>query len=556
MIPRKILVLTLALTGIVTAGAKNYYISPNGNDMNAGSVDKPFRTLAPAQKLVQPGDFVYFREGTYKPQTSESMGTQASIYSCVYLLDKSGTQGSPISYMAYPGEKVVFDLSDYKPEGMRVSVFYVSGDWLHLKNLEVIGTQVTIADGSNTQSEVFSNRGGNYNIYENLKMHDGMAIGFYLVKGGNNLVLNCDAWNNYDEPNGGGNTDGFGMHPSEGDTGNVLRGCRAWWNSDDGFYFIHSAEAVRIENCWAFYNGYKPGEFKSAGDGNGIKAGGYGMNPDSKIAAVTPTHEVINCLAFYNKTGGIYSNHHLGGLDFINNTSIHNRWNYNMPNRKSAEENVDVDGYGHFLANNVAYNGREKDLHQVDFEKSIFINNTFGPSAMELTDADFQSLEEEELILPRKSDGSLPDINFGKISPASLLYGTGIGYENQAPTKEELLGFTEEPETPEEPSEEPEEEDPEVIATQWIMAPYIMVEDNSVWIEGEGAENLNGVYVNGVKMRVSKGKADISTVEDTEINIRATLSNGVVMLKKFLRTDPPQAEDEDDDVNKDIWGFE
>ena len=41
-------------------------------------------------------------------------------------------------------------------------------------------------------------------------MHDGMAIGFYLVRGSNNLVLNCDAYNNYDpvsENGTGGNVD-------------------------------------------------------------------------------------------------------------------------------------------------------------------------------------------------------------------------------------------------------------------------------------------------------------------------------------------------------------
>lgn len=539
MIPRKILVLTLSLASFLTLGAKNYYISPNGHDLNSGTVDKPFRTLAPAQKLVQPGDFVYFREGTYKPQTSESMGTQASIYSCVYLLDKNGAQGKPITYAAYPGENPIFDLSDYKPAGMRVSVFYVSGSWLHIKDLEVVGTQVTIADGSNTQSEVFSNRGGSNNVYENLKMHDGMAIGFYLVKGGNNLVLNCDAWNNYDEPNGGGNTDGFGMHPSEGDKGNVLRGCRAWWNSDDGFDFIHSAEVVRIENCWAFYNGYKPGEFKSAGDGNGIKAGGYGMNTDSKIAAVIPTHEVINCLAFYNKTGGIYSNHHLGGLDFINNTSIHNRWNFNMTNRKSAEENVDVDGYGHFLANNVAYNGREQDIYNVDYELSTMLNNSFHPDGVTLSEADFMSLDANELIAERNPDGSLPNISFGKISLSSSLYGRRLGYEIPAPSKAEILGQTdgqdpEESETPEEPGNEesPKESDDNLT---WLMAPVIVVEDEIAHIEGEGAENWNAIYANDVKLKISKGQCDLSTAEGDVLNLRATLSNGVVLLKTVKR---------------------
>ena len=40
-----------------------------------------------------------------------------------------------------------------------------------------------------------------------------MAIGFYLLGGSNNHILNCDAYNNYDsvsEGGKGGNVDGFG----------------------------------------------------------------------------------------------------------------------------------------------------------------------------------------------------------------------------------------------------------------------------------------------------------------------------------------------------------
>lgn len=513
---KKQLLTILFTINLLTVYATDYYISPDGNDTAAGTISSPFRTLAPAQKLVKAGDTVYFREGTYKPTVDESMGTQASIYSCAYLLNKSGQQGKPITYMAYPGEKAVFDMSDYKPEGMRVSAFYVSGSWLHIKDLEVIGTQVTITDGTNTQSEVFSNRGGSNNIYENLKMHDGMGIGFYLVKGGNNLVLNCDAWNNYDEKNGGGNTDGFGCHPSAGDTGNVLRGCRAWWNSDDGFDLIHSAEAVRIENCWAFYNGYKPGEFKSAADGNGIKAGGYGMNQDSKIADVIPTHEVVNCLAYYNKSAGIYSNHHLGGLNFINNTAIYNRWNYNMVNRKSADEPVDVNGYGHFLANNVAYNGRDRDLYQCDQTLSTLINNTFGPTEYTLSDADFISLNANELIAERNADGSLPKINFGVLSNTSPLYTLSMGYTFPAPSKDEIL-------------------DSVAKESQWLMAPTIVIEGEDIWVDGPDADKLNSVYANDTKLKVSKGKASLAGISGSIITIKATLTNGVILTRKIKR---------------------
>ncbi len=511
---KKLMTVLLALGFGMSAGARDFYVAPDGDDSASGTFESPYATLTPVQKVIAPGDNVYFRGGTYRPSVEQSMGTAASIYSCCFILDKSGTENAPITYTAYPGEKPVFDMSDYRPDGKRVSVFYVSGSWLHIKDLEVIGTQVTIKDGSNTQSECFSNRGGSHNVYENLKMHHGMAIGWYLVKGGNNLVLNCDAWCNYDQANGGGNVDGFGCHPSKGDTDNVLRGCRAWWNSDDGFDLIHSAEAVWIDGCWAFYNGYRPDTFKSAADGNGIKAGGYGMSENSKIADDIPMHKVTDCLAYYNKSAGLYANHHLGGIIWINNTSAKNRWNYNMVNRKSSEEAVDVPGYGHFLANNLSYIPRERDLYNVDLSQCTLINNTFGPDVLSLPEEDFLSVDESILTAPRNADGSLPLSGFLVPAASSQAAGLKMGYSFQAPSMQEII----------------DEQNREV---QWLMAPAIIVRDAEAWVEGPDAAKLNAFYADGVRLTIRDGKVDLSTLTGENIVLKATLSTGVVMTKKI-----------------------
>jgi hypothetical protein len=69
--------------------------------------------------------------------------------------------------------------------------------------------------------------------------------GIFITSGADNLVLNCDSHHNYDPLEDGGNADGFGCH-SAGE-GNVLRGCRAWENSDDGFDLINAAGACVVE---------------------------------------------------------------------------------------------------------------------------------------------------------------------------------------------------------------------------------------------------------------------------------------------------------------------
>ena len=413
--------------------ARTYYIAVDGDDSNAGTLSDPFATLNKAQSLVLPGDTVYFRGGTYHIQPEQIMTPTSGIWAHVFDMSKSGaSENQRIHYFGYEGERPIFDMSAVKPADRRVIVFYVSGSNLHFKNFEVIGTQVTIV--GHTQSECFRNDGGNNNIYENLAMHDGMAIGFYLVRGSNNLVLNCDAYNNWDyvsDGGRGGNVDGFGGHPTNmSSTGNVFRGCRAWWNSDDGFDLISAYAAYTIENCWAFYNGYKPGTFETAGDGTGIKAGGYGMGENADAPTTIPMHVVRNNIAFQNRNQGLYANHHLGGILWENNTGYRNPSNFNMLTRKSREEAVDVDGYGHIIRHNLSYSPRTAGQHIVNVNQAVsqLSNNSFLPVNMEVTANDFLSLDEAQLLWPRLSDGSLPDIDFLKLKTSSVFYAAGMGY--------------------------------------------------------------------------------------------------------------------------------
>lgn len=329
----------------LSLSATNYFVATNGDDSNAGTLDKPFATLQKAQSKVVPGDTVYIRGGEYRIREEQMMGGD-HLRAYVFEMNKSGTQAKRICYTGYQDERPIFNLAEVKPEGKRVSVFYVSGSYLHFRNFEIIKTQVTIRE--HTQSECIYNQGGNHNIYENLAMHDGMAIGFYLVRGSHNLVLNCDAYNNFDpvsENGTGGNVDGFGGHPASASyTGNVFKGCRAWYNSDDGFDLIKAQAA------------YSPGEI------------------------------------------------------------------------------VDVDGYDHIIRNNLSYKPRAAGKHIVDVnrEECTIINNSFLPVDMTVGEDDFVSLDPAQLTLPRKADGSLPDIDFLKLKRNSKLYDAGIGFQFSA----------------------------------------------------------------------------------------------------------------------------
>lgn len=407
--------------------AAKYYVAPTGSDTNTGSITFPFLTVQRSQDAVSAGDTVYIRGGTYM-MTESQIALKSSIFAYVTYLNKSGTAGKTIKYWAYPGEKPVFNYSNVKPLNYRVHAFEVIGSFIHLKGLEVVGVQVTIL--THTQSICFENQGNN-NIYEQLSMHDGQAIGFYLTRGANNLILNCDAYNNHDNTSGnklGGNTDGFGNHPSSSShTNNIFRGCRAWFNSDDGYDCISANAPTVFENCWAFYNGYST-KFTSLGDGNGFKVGGYGSASLDRIPSVIPKNTTKSCLAVRNKANGFYANHHLAGNYWYNNTAYLNASNYNMLNRKAATSTdylTDVTGYDHVMKNNLGFAARSKETTEIDAPKCDISFNYFT-LPVTVNSSDFVSLDLAQLTQPRKENGDLPDINFMKLVSGSDLIDAGI----------------------------------------------------------------------------------------------------------------------------------
>ena len=255
---KNLFTLIVVLAAATSLQAADYYVSPSGNDSNAGTIDAPLLTLKQAISKATAGTTIYLREGTYQPTEAEIMGYQESnLYACVYNLTASGTAQKPITITGYENEKAVIDLSLVKPAEKRVSGFYVKGNYWRLRKFDIVGIQVTIT--GHTQSENISMRGGSNCVIEQVNIHDGMGIGVYFTRGSNNLVLNCDAYNNYDpvsENGAGGNCDGFGFHlNSTAHTNNVVRGCRAWRNSDDGFDLINNYTAVVVDSCWAWENG-------------------------------------------------------------------------------------------------------------------------------------------------------------------------------------------------------------------------------------------------------------------------------------------------------------
>ncbi len=400
------------------AGAATYYVAPAGSDANAGTITAPFATITRAQTAAAAGDTVYLRGGTYALTNTQITQTDTN-YAYVNFLDKSGTVAAPITYAAYPGETPVFDFSRVQPTALRVCAFYVKGSNLNFQGFEITGVQITIAT-VHTQSECIRVEGSN-NTFRLLKMHDGMGIGIYIVRhAGNNLVENCDAYNNTGLDSGSiGNIDGFGCHVLAGATRNIFRYCRAWTNSDDGFDCINCAEPVFFDRCWSYNNGWQ------GGDGNGFKVGGWGSTAADALPNPMPRHTVQFCLSAGNKAHGFYANHQPGGAAYwYNNTAYNNGDNFDMLERTS-DNATDMAGTAEILHNNVGLSARGSEVKDLN-ESGGNVSNNYWTLSVSVSAADFLSTGVTQMTQARQADGSLPRLSFMHLANNSDLRDVGM----------------------------------------------------------------------------------------------------------------------------------
>ena len=443
-----------------------YYVATDGKDGNAGSKDKPFATLNKANAVVAAGDTVWIRGGVY--DLHDTVFYARYKMTAGILLTASGTSDDKrIHYLAYPGERPIFDAanlpvaigtdhSDGTPEGaMYTSPIVISAKFLHLKGFEVRNTPMV----HNSNSGVFLHA-SKHIFLEQMESHHNAGPGFFANDGaddgGGHIFLNCDAHDNYD-PTGwqgdGENADGFGAHyqkPGQGDTTKFI-GCRAWWNSDDGFDFINQEFPVVLENCYAMGNGYS-----DYGRGNPKNGNGYGIKMGQSTYG-TGHHIIKYCVAWKNKSSGFYANYTNAGSQWLNNTSYMNEDRaysmastlYDEDGKTRLAEVAPLTGdNAHVLKNNIAFPNKNSQIgtcwekissqnidHYVDCPAGE--NNTWNLK-LDLTEDDFESLDDPSMTVtgkdlstiagilgPRKADGGLPDVSFLRLKAGSRAIDKG-----------------------------------------------------------------------------------------------------------------------------------
>ena len=355
-----------------------YVVATNGKDTNPGTRKSPLRTIAAAIEVVRPGDVILVRGGTY-------------VCSRTIHIDKSGEQGNPIRLAAYPGEVAVFDFAEAKGNSV-----FISGAYWHIEGLAITRAM---------RPMMIHGSGAHHNILEQVRAFGNYFGAIYISSDGpaHNIILNCDAYRNFDPHVNGQSADGFVIGWNVG-RGNILIGNRSWNNSDDGYDCWYAGNSVRFERCYAWRNGENIWEHPLfTGNGNGFKLGkGEGR------------HILINCVAWKHYHRGFDLNANTEGVILRNCTGWGNVINYFFETNRG--------GAGNILRNNVSYGGRDSLGARIDSQ-----SNSWDPAVnITLADDDFLSLDDSMMAKPRNPDGSIPQNDFLKLAPGSAAIDKGI----------------------------------------------------------------------------------------------------------------------------------
>jgi Right handed beta helix region len=376
--------------------AANYYVDTKGSDGASGSLEAPFASLQKGHDRAAAGDTVFLRGGTYK-----YTGKGATSISGVALSKSGQSDAKRICFFAYKNEVPVLDFAGLSISSTETAAgILVTGRFLHLKGLEITGTP---------NNGIWAN-GGSDNTYELLNLHHNKGPGLSIANGtGGNLILNCDSHDNFDNNPGQGNgenADGFGLHYQASGPATVFRGCRSWYNSDDGYDFFKQEVAAVMENCWAYRNGYSGSGTVSAGNGAGFKMG-HTFNG--------VRHTIRDCVAWKNKAQGFYANHSDGGSDWYNNTAYENGVAFDML-ADSPLSGAKI----HKLRNNIAYPYKFNNIGASDVASNSWnLGVTLG-------DDDFLSVSDAGWLGARQADGGVPYIPFLKLRAGSDLIDKGV----------------------------------------------------------------------------------------------------------------------------------
>ncbi len=221
---KKIILLSalLHLLGIISAAT--WYVAPNGNDNNAGSIAQPFKTITAAIEAASPGDIINLRNGNY-------------------ISNEIRVTKSNLTIRSYPGEWAVITATT-NVEDIASCIWYSEPDVTGgtLERLEIVGGYyygVSFETNWDWGGPANQRHGASNITIRYCKIHHTGRDCIKIKPGCNNIqILDCALYNSgigssNSPANGGPNAEG--IDNVNGD-GMVVRNCYIHDISTTGVY--------------------------------------------------------------------------------------------------------------------------------------------------------------------------------------------------------------------------------------------------------------------------------------------------------------------------------
>lgn len=408
---QRLLVVCCLVSSSLTYAQTTLYVAPDGVASNSGTSISAPTTFANALVTVAAGGTIYMRGGTY-----------AFSATIVIQEGNDGTASANKNITAYASEVPVLDFATQATADANRGLV-LDADYWHITGITISGAGdngMLLSGNNNTLEKCIFKKNRDSGLQLSRYKTTNTVIGQWPA---NNLVLNCEAFDNQDP--GNENADGFAAKLTCG-TGNIFRGCISHHNIDDGWDFYAKSEtgpigAVTLENCVAYSNGaLSTGTTSGSGDKNGFKLGGSG---------IAVNHIVRRCIAFSNGHHGFTDNDNPGNIEVTNNTSYNNaESNFNFRTGSTAT-----------FRNNLSFNAGSSDKSngtEIGSSNVWWKNNVSTNSgSLVVSSADFVSLT---ATVSKNTDGSPNTGTFLSLATGSDLIdagvtSSGITYSGTAP---------------------------------------------------------------------------------------------------------------------------
>jgi len=397
-----------------------FYVSVSGNDSSIGtSLTTAFKTIQRGiTAITAPGDSLYIRGGTYSPTATSGNGA----YNAVYISSKNGTIANEILISAYNNEVVTIDGVNITQAGEKRGIQIVNCSYIKIKGITV--QNIHEHEYAGPADSIYGTSSNHITIEQCTVTKCGNGFRF---NGACDYIyyINCDAYDNWDYYNNGLFANGFNANINAG-MHQYMTGCRAWYNSNNGYDYTLGGGFITMTNCWAFRNGrtsyysnIDSSAYHITGNGNGFKLGHSDKGDETGYQRI-----LYNCLSVFNDLIGF--NESIDVTQTID-MALYNSLAYNNSNdygfKFSSSFNT---GANTLLRNNISYLNKSGNDYGGRAGNTTDHNSWDAGTNVIVSNADFISIDPTNLSGTRQSIGNLPIVSFLHLAGDTDLRAKGI----------------------------------------------------------------------------------------------------------------------------------